>query len=342
MKVLKFILYVLLALVVIIGILTFVAPTHVEVQRSIVINAPKEVVFKNVKLFSARHKWSPWIDPDPNLKWTVEGTDGEVGAIYKWEGNEEVGKGSQELLRVEDLKRVEDKVKFIEPMEGEADGFIQLDDTAGMVKVTWGFSSESPRPFNVMHLFMSMDKMIGGPFETGLGRLKKLSEEEAKGAPQQAVATYNVQEVQWAGKTYLGKKETVGWNDISTFYQTTLPEIFKAMGENKVAMDGPPSGLFFSWDEANQKTEMAATIPVKDLKKDIKGFEKLEVKAGKALQVAYYGSYEKSIDAHNAITAYIKEKNLKHVFPVIEEYVTDPMNEKDTTKWLTNIYYLVE
>jgi hypothetical protein len=28
--------------------------------------------------------------------------------------------------------------------------------------------------------------------------------------------------------------------------------------------------------------------------------------------------------------------------PVIEEYVTDPMNEADTTKWLTNIYYTLK
>jgi effector-binding domain-containing protein len=28
--------------------------------------------------------------------------------------------------------------------------------------------------------------------------------------------------------------------------------------------------------------------------------------------------------------------------PVVEEYITDPMTEKDPNKWLTKIYYFVE
>ena len=39
--------------------------------------------------------------------------------------------------------------------------------------------------------------------------------------------------------------------------------------------------------------------------------------------------------------AYIKEKGLAQSY-VLEEYVTDQMTEKDTAKWLTNIYYLVK
>ena len=39
--------------------------------------------------------------------------------------------------------------------------------------------------------------------------------------------------------------------------------------------------------------------------------------------------------------AYMKANNLPMQTQVIEEYVTDPMHEKDTTKWLTNIYYVL-
>ena len=37
----------------------------------------------------------------------------------------------------------------------------------------------------------------------------------------------------------------------------------------------------------------------------------------------------------------IKANDLEQYGKVIEEYVTDPMSEKDTTKWLTNIYYMI-
>ncbi len=342
MKIGKIILYVVIVLIVIGAILTFVAPTHVKIERSIIINSSKEEVFKNLRYYSNRAKWSPWLEKDPQVKTSIEGTDGEVGAIYKWEGNKDVGKGLQTIMRIEDMQKIEDKLQFLEPFKSEADAYLQMGDSAGMVKVSWGFISESPRPFNIFNLFMDMDKMVGPDFQNGLSKLKMLCESEANNAPQQVSVSYQVQEIQWPGKTYIGKKGTVTWDKISEFYQSNLSETFKALGIAQAAMDGAPSGLYFVWDTVEHKTEMAAAIPVKDLKKEVKGFEKFEIKAGKVLQVTHNGSYDKIGDAHNAIAAYIKEKGYKELSPVIEEYVTDPSGEKDTSKWLTNIYYFVE
>ena len=39
-------------------------------------------------------------------------------------------------------------------------------------KVTWVFESKMPYPFNVMRLFMNMDKAIGEDFSVGLNNLK--------------------------------------------------------------------------------------------------------------------------------------------------------------------------
>jgi effector-binding domain-containing protein len=44
---------------------------------------------------------------------------------------------------------------------------------------------------------------------------------------------------------------------------------------------------------------------------------------------------------HMGMDEYMKEKSLTQTL-VLEEYVTDPMTEKDTAKWQTNIYYLVK
>ena len=57
--------------------------------------------------------------------------------------------------------------------------------------------------------------------------------------------------------------------------------------------------------------------------------------------IEYFGSYEKSANAHYAMDAYMKEKGVIQSF-VLEEYITDPMTEKDTAKWQTNIFYFVK
>ena len=92
--------------------------------------------------------------------------------------------------------------------------------------------------------------------------------------------------------------------------------------------------------EQKQTTECAAVISVAD--GELKHWEKFNVPAADiALHVAYYGSYDKITKAHSAINEYMKEKGLAHSV-AIEEYISDPMTEKDTTKWLTNIYYVLK
>jgi len=46
--------------------------------------------------------------------------------------------------------------------------------------------------------------------------------------------------------------------------------------------------------------------------------------------------------AHMAMEKYINENKLEALTPAVEEYVTDPGSEPDSTKWLTKIVYFVK
>ncbi len=176
MKALKIIGFSLLGLIAVVAILSFVIPTKMHFERSIVINAPKEAVFAQIKSLKAHEKWSPWLAKDPNAKVTYEGTDGMVGSMNTWDGNKEVGKGTETISLLEEGKRYESKLHFIEPWESDAAAYITLIDTMGGVKVSWGFNGDMSRPFNVMTLFMNMDKQMGSDLDIGLGKLKTLCE----------------------------------------------------------------------------------------------------------------------------------------------------------------------
>jgi effector-binding domain-containing protein len=74
----------------------------------------------------------------------------------------------------------------------------------------------------------------------------------------------------------------------------------------------------------------------------LKGWQKFDVPAANlALHIAYNGGYNKIGAAHKALNDYMKEKGLEQSFR-IEEYISGPMTEPDTTKWLTNIYYVIK
>ena len=85
---------------------------------------------------------------------------------------------------------------------------------------------------------------------------------------------------------------------------------------------------------------MVVAMPVaQPLNSRVPNIEDINVPAGKAHVIDYYGAYEGIGDAHWAMDAFLKKNNLKAGAPVIEEYVTDPGIEPDQSKWLTKIYY---
>ncbi len=61
-----------------------------------------------------------------------------------------------------------------------------------------------------------------------------------------------------------------------------------------------------------------------------------------AYTIDYPGAYEGLKYAHQSLNKYFQTNGLRLKPPVIEEYITDPMAEPDTTKWLTKIYYFSE
>lgn len=319
-------------------ILGVVAPKEYKVERTATIKADAAMVFDQIRTIKNIDSWSPWSEYDPNMKVKYSGTDGEVGSYSEWEGNDDVGQGRQELVSISPNK-VETKVNFIKPWEAEINAYFQIENGNGETKITWGTTGTTPFPWNALGVFMSMDDMMGKDFERGLEKLKK----KVETAPVAAAVKYEIAESDAPAQTFIIKKKELTFDQIPAFFMENLPKIFEGVEKKKLQMTGNPSGLFFSWDDKAMKTNMAAGIPVAgDEKTKIDGFETFVVPAGKTLTIDYYGAYEKTMGAHLAMDDYMKEKGLTQNGPVIEEYITDPGVEKDTTKWLTKIYYKVK
>jgi effector-binding domain-containing protein len=169
--------------------------------------------------------------------------------------------------------------------------------------------------------------------------------EAAAAAAPKMYNGYEVKEIEWPENTYYGKRKTVSFKNydfskMTAFMGSTYPKVMEALEKNKIQPAMAPSSIIYKWDDEKQETDMAAVIAV-PAGSEVKGFDKFTTPAGKVLHIAYYGSFDKSEPAHKAMDEYMKEKNMT-VGEKIEEYVTDPGMEKDTTKWLTNIYYLVK
>jgi len=159
-------------------ILALFVSKKLDYEKSISINAPIDLVWENVNSLSDLDKWSPWNDLDPNMKKELTGIDGTIGAMQSWESDvEEVGKGSQTIAKIEAPNLFETDLIFYEPWESESKAYIMLEAEGNHTKVTWGFHSEIPYPFNIMMLFMNMEEEMDPVWNNGLSKLKQLSEQ---------------------------------------------------------------------------------------------------------------------------------------------------------------------
>lgn len=333
----KKILYVIISLLAVYLILCFLGKSEAKVERSISINSSPEAVKANIADHKVFHeKWSPWTEKDPQMKVTFEGNAGESGQKMAWVSDkEEVGKGSMTLNSITGDSIIQ-TLHFDDFGDSKIYHTVKSENSA--VKVTWGMQSQTPFLLRGMMMFMNMEEMIAPDFEKGLVKLKTHVESAPSSMP---VANYEVKELDWTETNFIGsKREIVAVKDEPAFFSKNLPVIAKAIEKEKIQMLSTPVAIYFSFDEKEMKGDMATGFKVANGVK-LKGFENYTFISSKVLHVAYYGNYDKISAAHYAISDYIKVKNLPQQSVAIEEYITDPTSEKDTTKWLTNVYYLL-
>lgn len=168
-----------LAVVVLVAaVLLFAAtrPDSFRVQRSTSIKAPAEKIFPLIADFHAWGAWSPWEKLDPTMKRTHSGAPSGKGAVYAWDGNNEVGAGRMEIAEVSTPSRLSIKLDFSRPMEGHNTAEFTLVPKGDASELTWAMFGPNPYLSKLIGLFLDMDKMIGKDFETGLANLKALAE----------------------------------------------------------------------------------------------------------------------------------------------------------------------
>jgi effector-binding domain-containing protein/uncharacterized protein YndB with AHSA1/START domain len=341
MKLLKPLGWFLLSVIAVTTILSLILPVKQRIKRSVTINAPVAEVYQLLSKLENFNQWAVWNLHDSSMKNTISGTDGEVGAINSWVGDPAVsGEGKMEIIKLEINKKIGCSITFIKPKKINAESDFELEDINGQTKLTWQFDVMTPRPWNIFNLFSSLDSKMGKDFDDGLANLKALIEKKPAASANSTV--YEVKEMNFPSSIFAIHRQQIKWSDVQAFFSGQLSHIYDEATKAN-ANPGTPAGIFYKWDTQNQQTDLAAAFLVSagttiaDTSINIINFP-----ASKALYVNYYGAYDKLTDAYNSLGKYIAANSLKQKIPSLEQYIRGPLNEKDTSKWLTKIIFLVE
>jgi hypothetical protein len=148
-----------------------------SVRRATTVQAPADKIFPLINDFHQWVTWSPYEKKDPAVKRSYSGAESGKGAVYAWDGNNNVGSGRMEILDAAVPAKIVIKLDFFRPFEGHNTAEFTMLPQGDATNLTWLMHGPLPFMGKVMHLFMNMDTMVGKDFEIGLANLKKLTEQ---------------------------------------------------------------------------------------------------------------------------------------------------------------------
>jgi len=176
--------------VVVLAFVLFAAtrPATYHVERATSIVAPAAAIFAYTNDLHKWGAWSPWEKLDPAAKKEYSGPETGVGSSYHWVGNKDVGEGNLTIQESVPNEKVGMKLEFIKPFAAVCAVGLTTKQDGETTRTTWTIDGTNNFIAKAMSVFMSMDKMMGKDFESGLANLKKLAEDDAKKAAAPPVA----------------------------------------------------------------------------------------------------------------------------------------------------------
>ena len=329
MKILRKIIIWIIAILAILVIVAYLLPRTYMVERSIVINADKEIIYDYLCDLNKWEEWTPWSeDMDSTMTMEVTGNC-EVGAMQKW--SDESGDGQLIVTEMVPYQLIKYDLSFYEG-KYTSQGTMTIDpqDEGGYL-VTW--SDEGDLGYNPMHRYLGlmMDSQIGTSFQEGLENLKKVCE----AAPPHP----NIVITEVESTPALVIKGSSSFREMGEKMGEDYGRLFEYLERKGIQPAGPAFAIYYVWDEVSQTATFETGVPVP---KQIRGKDDIvftNTPGGKVVQVRHIGPYSDFTNIHNAIHKYIKVNNLEAKGMAMEFYVKDAMMETDTSKYETLIMY---
>jgi len=331
-----------LLIVVLLGI-SFFLPKEMNTAVSRDLEASPEQIFAQVNNAENWKNWSPWFNLDPDMEVTYgEKTIGE-GASYAWKSEKKmVGVGA--MIIGESITN--EKVGTILKFDGEEDSYADINispNEGGGSTVLWDFESEYHAQMPWQRFQMTFYRMmLKDSYNKGLTAIDEYIKANPEAHLAYVAETGNSTEIE------IEELDVEGFNAVTVVRKGTIAEMMEnghniyggAFGEvagkieaEGLEMTGYPLAFGNLWDEEAGLFEIEIGIPVTSGGKSIEG--------GRALKADFYGPYEGIEKAHEALHQYMEANGLSLKGAPWENYVTDPGTELDTSKWLTEVFYLV-
>jgi effector-binding domain-containing protein len=329
----KKILFGLLGLLVLLVLVGFLLPGKFEMSRSVTVNAPAEYSFEEVNVLPNWQNWSYWNSLDTTMKVTYGEKVAGAGGSYSWE-SKDMGNGKLTITESVPSSSIKADLDFME--NGTAKAWYTFEPEGENTKVTMGFSNEyGMNPLMRWVGFTIMKSEMNKAFDYNLQKIKEIAEAKPR-------FSINISMEDIAPISYVGVSSTMDPRNMAAVAKQmdkSYGDLFAVLKKAKVEMNGHPFCLFPKYTP--ESMDMVCALPVAAGSKLPAKYSVAQTSGGKAVKATHTGDYRKLEATHNELNKYISYKKLQISGSPWEVYVTNPMMEKDTAKWITEVYYPV-
>lgn len=325
---LKKILFLILAAIVVLSIIGFFLPGQITVTSNISVKAPIAYVFEEINELERWADWSYQQRHDPTME--IAYGDRKTGrlATFSWKSKD--GDGSFRFA-----ENFPDTLLSTELfLNGYDTAFVKykLKQRKDTVNLTVGYRmSNFNNPFSRWKALLLIKPGVHTAIEYELGKIK----ENAESKP---IFTIKITEESLAPTYYISinRKINSSTPESSNIKKKIFEELRTVFKTAKAPTVDNPFCLYPG------KNEVVFAMPMSPDSKFPPAYPVSQHYSGAAIKGINVGAYENLADTHEQIKQYVKYKKFELNGSPWEVYVTDPDKEKDTTKWITEVYYPVK
>lgn len=321
-------------MVVIIGIILIpplFMPSELNIEISRVVKAQPEVVWDQVNCLENWEKWDLW-HQDTNMTGFYEGPACGVGAKNTWTYKNTDDGGSQTIIESRDYEYIKTLLDFKEM--GTAESEIFFEKTEEGTKITWTLVSGGAYPIMRWINALMVAPGVKESYTEGLANLDELTK-DMKPAPRYTTGDVSITMAE--SMDALALRVVAKMDEMEGAMGNAFGKLMELGGAQ---MTGPPFAIWYAWEgdefEFDNCIPVAGPVAVSGEIKNIKTY------AGKVVKVVHTGTYESTQYSWMAIEEYMKSNTLTSNGSPYEVYLTDPGQEPDPNKWVTELYWPIK
>jgi hypothetical protein len=319
-------------------ILAAVAPSSLQIERSVRVSVAPDVVFGHVACLNRWDSWSSWKRFDPSFRNEYSKKACGTGAWQKWSGKQS-GRGKRTVVDLKANQYLKFEVFHDDLAQSGVSEFYFRED-CGDSFVTWKFGTTKcaflERPINLFGQTI-LEEMI----EKGLASLKLLAENELV-----AFKLYDylveVDEIIIQDQLFLMEISEVNVEDIDAYEDAGADNILKYMAENNIEASGPKTMLMLNNKDTVFTLAMAFPIPEEVVVSE--PFICKVISGGPGYQVVYDRSDMSSNVsqlARRSIRSFMLDNGLSYNLPIRNVY-QEKVNLNDSLESSVKVIFQVK